>query len=134
MKNPTLVADHIRRSEARLAAIEVLYERKSWADVVRECQEVVELSLKALVRSAGIEVPRVHDVGDILLAHPERFPPGIRDKLKRLSGISRALRRDRELAFYGSEDLTPSEFYREADARKAKRDARWVFETVKSAV
>lgn len=134
MKNLALVADHLQRSEARLAAIDVLYARKSWADVVRECQEVVELSLKALVRSAGIEVPRIHDVGDLLLAHADRFPPRVREKLKRLSTISRSLRRDRELAFSGSEDLMPSAFYREADARKARRDARWVVETVKAAV
>lgn len=134
MKNPALVADYIQRSEARLAAIDVLYARKSWADVVRESQEVVELSLKALIRSAGIEVPRVHDVGDLLLTHADRFPSRVREKLARLSTISRALRRDRELAFYGSEDLTPSQFYRESDARKARRDARWVLETVKAAV
>jgi len=36
---------------------------------------------------------------------------------------SRRLRRDRELAFYGAEDLTPSGFYSEADARAARSDA-----------
>jgi len=48
----------------------------------------------------------------------------------RLGEISRRLRRDRDLAFSGSEDLTPSEFYREKDAREARDDARWVVETV----
>jgi hypothetical protein len=45
-------------------------------------------------------------------------------------GVSRILKRDRELAFYGTEDLTPSEFYREEDAREARASARWVIETL----
>ncbi|MGH9341962.1 MAG: hypothetical protein ACRD1R_20830 [Acidobacteriota bacterium] len=39
--------------------------------------------------------------------------------------------RDRELAFYGSEDLTPSEFYDQADAQKALEGAKWVVEAVR---
>ena len=40
------------------------------------------------------------------------------------------LRRDRELAFYGAEDLTPSEFYRKTDAVAARDAARLVVERV----
>ena len=43
---------------------------------------------------------------------------------------SRALRRDRELAFSGAEDLTPSEFYRREDADEARAAARFVVERV----
>ena len=39
MRNRTLAADHVRRAEARLKALDALYEAKSWADVVRESQE-----------------------------------------------------------------------------------------------
>ena len=38
--------------------------------------------------------------------------------------ISRELRRDRELAFYGAEDLTPSGFYSKDDATRARDGAR----------
>jgi hypothetical protein len=38
--------------------------------------------------------------------------------------VSRELRRDRELAFYGAEDLTPSGFYSKEDATKARDGAR----------
>ena len=48
-----------------------------------------------------------------------------------VSRISRALRRDRELAFYGSEDLTPSDFYQAEDAREAFASARWVVDIVR---
>ena len=44
------------------------------------------------------------------------------DNLRR----ARALRRDRELAFDGAEDLTPSEFYRREDADEARAAARFV--------
>ena len=44
------------------------------------------------------------------------------------------LRRDRELAFNGSEDLTPSEFYRREHAEAARADASWVVERVERVV
>lgn len=55
MKNTSLVTDYITRAEHRLAALQVLAERQSWADVVRESQEIVELCLEALLRSARSE-------------------------------------------------------------------------------
>jgi hypothetical protein len=48
-----------------------------------------------------------------------------------MAAISRDLRRDRELAFYGAEDLTPSDFYSQADADKAREGARAVVALVK---
>ncbi|MEZ5320382.1 MAG: HEPN domain-containing protein [Vicinamibacterales bacterium] len=124
MRNRDLAADHLRRAEARLRALDVLFDSRSWADVVRESQEVVELTLKGLLRASGIEPPRIHDVADVLLAERDRLPAGVGPHLDRLADISRALRRDRELAFYGAEDLTPSAFYREADATIARESAR----------
>ncbi len=49
MRNRTLAADYVRRATARLGAVDVLYEAGSWADVVRESQEIVELALKGLL-------------------------------------------------------------------------------------
>jgi len=46
MRSPDLAADYVRRAAARLAALDSLFEAESWADVVRESQEVVELALK----------------------------------------------------------------------------------------
>lgn len=126
MKNKSLAADYIERSGHRLAALAVLLQKQSYADVVREAQEIVELCLKGLLRTANVEVPRLHDVSDILLDSAERLPSSVRPHVDQLVKISRSLRRDRELAFYGSEDLTPSEFYKEADARAAFEDAKWV--------
>ena len=54
--------------------------------------------------------------------------------IEELVEISRSLRRDRELAFYGSEDLTPSDFYRKPDAEAARAGSRRVVEAVTAAV
>jgi HEPN domain-containing protein len=134
MRNRELAADHLLRASARLRALDVLFESGSWADVVRESQEVVELSLKGLLRACGVDPPRIHDVADILIAERERLPGEVRPHVDRLASISRQLRRDRELAFYGAEDLTPSTFYREADAVSAREGARDVVAVVQPVV
>lgn len=134
MKNKDLARDYIERAGNRLAAVEVLYERKAYADVVRESQELVELSLKGLLRLARIEVPRIHDVGPLLLDAKGRLPAGIGAHVEALAKISKHMRRDRELSFYGSEDLTPSDFYQLDDAKKAIEDARWVHSICKTAL
>ena len=131
MHNRTLAADHVRRAEVRLRALDVLYEAGSWADVVRESQEAVELALKGLLRAAGVDPPRVHDVGAVLEAERARLPAALAGDVERLAAASRDLRRDRELALYGAEDLTPSDFYRKPDAAEARAAARFVVERVR---
>jgi len=129
--NTELAGDYIQRASARLRALDVLFEAESWADVVRESQEIVELALKALLRSAGVDPPRIHDVSDVLEAEAHRLPEIIREELGTLTRISRNLRRDRELAFYGAEDLTPSGFYTQEDGEQARADARTTVEMVR---
>ena len=134
MRNQELSRDYVRRAAARLDALDVLFNAESWPDVVRESQEVVELALKGLLRASGVEPPRVHDVSAVLQAERGRLPPPVRDEVDRLCAISRTLRRDRELAFYGAEDLTPSGFYSRTDAEAAREGARLVVRVVKPAV
>ena len=134
MHNVDLATDYVRRAAVRLRAVDVLFEAASWADVVRESQEIVELALKGLLRSCGIDPPRVHDVSDVLRAETARLPAAVRDELEALTTISRTLRRDRELAFYGAEDLTPSGFYSRQDAEYARDGAARVVEIVKPEV
>jgi HEPN domain-containing protein len=126
MQNRDLAVDHVRRAAARLLAVDALFAARSWADVVRESQEVVELALKGLLRAYGVDPPRIHDVADVIMAEAARLPQALAGDLARLADVSRSLRRDRELAFYGAEDLTPSDFYKEADAVVARDSARLV--------
>ena len=131
MSNRTIAADYVRRAVARLRALDALHEAESWADVVRESQEVVELALKGLLHSVGVDPPRVHDVAEVLNAERRRLPASLADDVDRLAEASRTLRRDRELAFYGAKDITPSEFYKKRDADKARDAARLVVKRIR---
>jgi HEPN domain-containing protein len=62
MRNIDLARDYIDRAAVRLRALNVLFDGEWWADVAPEAQEVVQLSLKALLRACGIDPPRAHDV------------------------------------------------------------------------
>lgn len=126
MKRGGLAEDYLRRAGVRLAALDVLFDAESWADVVRESQEIVELTLKGLLRSCGIDPPRVHDVSTILLAERDRLPGSLHCEAEWLAHVSRQMRKDRELAFYGAEDLLPGDFYSYTDARTARDRAQRV--------
>ena len=131
MRNVDLATDYVNRAAIRLRALRVLFDPGSWADVVRESQETVELALKGLLRSCGIDPPRVHDVSDLLLAERQGLPAPLQAHADTLARISRTLRRDRDLAFDGAEDLTPSGFYTREDAERALRDATRTVELVR---
>ena len=130
MKNRSLAKDYIHRAGIRLEALKVLYDKGGYADVVREAQEIVELVSKALVRTVGAEPARVHDVSAQLAEIRSRIAEQHQKGLDELIAISRELRRDRELAFYGTEDLTPSEFYSVQDATRAQEQAKKAWEFV----
>ncbi|MFN4896823.1 MAG: HEPN domain-containing protein [Pseudomonadota bacterium] len=119
MKNRSLTKDYVTRAGIRFAALQVLLDKGGYADVVREAQEIVELLSKSLIRHLGAEPARVHDVSAQLRELRSRLQPELHSKLDALITHSRELRRDRELAFYGTEDLTPSEFYSKEDAERA---------------
>jgi HEPN domain-containing protein len=119
MKNRSLTKDYVSRAGIRFAALQVLLDKGGYADVVREAQEIVELLSKALIRHLGAEPARVHDVSAQLRELGSRLPSELQPNLEALIDNSRELRRDRELAFYGTEDLTPSEFYSKKDAERA---------------
>ncbi len=130
MRNMDLAADYVRRAGVRVRALDVFFDAESWADVVRESQEAVELALKGLLRACGVAPPRVHDVSEVLEAERARLPADLVPELPTLVRASRELRRDRELAFYGAEDLTPSGFYSRQDAERARSSARRTVELV----
>ena len=81
--------------------------------------------------SRGVEAPRIPDVSEILLAEKARLPEALRGEAEVLARISKTLRGDRALAFYGTEDLTPSSFYSREDAWEAREGARTTVRLVK---
>lgn len=128
MTNIELSKSYIIKASKRLAILNVLFESEDYSDVVREAQEIVELAQKAMLRQIGIDPPKWHDVGELLLKYKERFPSEIHDTLKELSEISRWLREERESAFYGDIDFIPTEEYTQEDALKAIEGAKKVVE------
>lgn len=107
------------------------YGRKgAWSLAVRRCQEAVELALKGSLWWAGLEIPRVHDVGVFLRQHNDRFPIEFAQKIPHLASISRALRAERERSFYGDEasGLPPEMLYGKENAAEAYEKAVFVLD------
>jgi HEPN domain-containing protein len=128
MTNLDLAASYLKKATVRLEVLDLLLDRGAYSDVVREAQEAVELATKAMLRRAGIDPPKWHDVSGIILENRERFPGIASEHFSRLADVSKALRRDRELSFYGDIDFIPSEEYSRADADSAIEAARFVVE------
>lgn len=116
---PALAADYLRRARLRVRAVDALIAAGDFADAVRESQETVELAVKALLKLKGLSYPRAHDVARLLRDPAIAGPLLVPDELARVEQVSKTLRRDRELAFYGDEDVVPLEYYERADADAA---------------
>jgi HEPN domain-containing protein len=124
--NTSLGRAYLEKAQKRLSILDVLEQEGAYSDVVREAQEIVELALKGALRLVGVEPPKLHDVGPILLEHRDRFPEDVRPHLEDLARISKWLRKEREFAFYGDVDFIPTLEYTQEDARRAREDARRV--------
>lgn len=134
MTSRSLAEAYLRKAEARVEVLDLLRRRGAFSDVVREAQELVELALKGMLRAVGVEPPRIHDVGSLLIEHREKFTAHIRQDLDRAAVISKRLRKERELAFYGDVDFIPTEEYTLDDATRAEADARWVVDLARPAI
>ena len=124
-----LARDYMRRARSRLVDAEAALRRGDYPEVVRYSQECVELSLKAALRFVGIEYPKVHDVGDVLIENAERFPKWFADIIQELARISSKLALARGPSMYGDEEqgIPPSELFSEEDAKEALQEARKVY-------
>lgn len=126
MTNITLAQSYLRKATDRLDILDLLFKKGAYSDVVREAQEIVELALKGMLRAVGIEPPKYHDVGPLILEHADRFSRVSEEDLQKIAKISKRLRKERELSFYGDIDFIPTEEYKEEDAKEATEGARFV--------
>jgi HEPN domain-containing protein len=128
MTSEEMARSFFRRAEVILREAGRHYADEVWNLVVRRCQEAVEMALKGALRSAGVEVPKVHDVSAALERNAARLPAEIASKVGMLSDFSRRLREDREIAFYGDEQTgtEAEELFVREDADEALRMAREV--------
>ena len=126
MTNMTLAQSLIMKATDRLDILGLLLKKGAYSDVVREAQEIVELALKGMLRAVGVEPPKFHDVGGLLIEHKGKYDEEISKNLERAATISKRLKKERELAFYGDIDFIPTEEYNIGDAREAMEGANFV--------
>ncbi len=134
MTNKTLAQSYLLKATKRLRVLSVLLEEDAYSDVVREAQELVELALKGVLRQIGIEPPKQHDVGKLIMDFRSRLPKEVAQEAKKLADISRWLRKEREFSFYGDIDFIPTEEYTREDAERAIRDAEFVLEMARKVI
>lgn len=130
MTNRSLASSYLLKARTRPVVLQVLQREEAYSDVVREAQELVELALKALLRHAGIEPPKWHDVGGIVREHYDRFPTLGPEELDRLAAVSSWLRKEREASLYGDIDFIPTEQYGPDAGSRALDDATFVLTVV----
>ncbi len=123
MTSLSLAQSYIKKAVARFEILALLYNKGAYSDVVREAQEIVELCLKGMLRYVGIEPPKVHDVGGLLIEHSDMLGMFSKEEIERLALISKRLRKERELSFYGDIDFIPTEEYSTDDAKEAMEGA-----------
>lgn len=130
MTNADMARSYLQQAEQILLEAKGLNRRGAWNLVVRRSQEVVELALKAALRDVGIEALKTHDVGQLLMGHQEKFPASFRRQIERLAAVSRRLRMERELSFYGDEETgaSPQELYNREDATGYLKEASYVLD------
>ena len=134
MTNTSLAESYLIKARVRLEVLEVYLDKEAYSDVVREAQEVVELALKGMLRQVGMEPPHWHDVGRFVREHRDRFL-GVTDAgIERLTKVSTALRKERELAFYGAIDFVPTDEYTREQAEQAIHDVTWVVSVARSVI
>ena len=124
MRSPELGVDYVRRAKARLAPsmrclrsgvgrMSCASRRRLWNSHSRVCCESLASSRRGSTTSRRS-----------WSRSKSRLPRAFQEHVDSLAAGSRMLRRDRELAFYGAEDLTPSGFYTREDAVAARDIAR----------
>lgn len=112
MTNPNLGFDLLKRGRKRLSTVEFqISVQHLYADAVRECQESLELGLKGFFRIIGQTPPHKHDLSLEIRGESIKFPEPFQTHRMVVAQLSWELKKDRELSFYGDEEVTPSEHY-----------------------
>lgn len=134
MTNRTLAQSYLLKARKRLKVLEVLLKEEAYSDVIREAQELVELALKGILRQVGVEPPKQHDVGYLVVEFKDRLPREVAEEAKKVAAISKWLRKEREFSFYGDVDFIPTEEYTLKDAQRAINDANFVFQMAEKVI
>jgi HEPN domain-containing protein len=119
-----LVQNYIDQAHTYLETAKQLRERYEFPEAVRAAQTCVELCLKAILKSKGIDPPHKHDVGRELLVIQEKLPTNFRQRVPKLNFISLSLALWRDPSMYGMEGQLPADkFFGKEEADLAVRYA-----------
>lgn len=129
-----LAKSYLEKCIIRLEMINFLFEKKAYSDVIREAQEIVELATKGILRKKGIEPPKYHDVSNLILEYKDKFPELTIQEIEEIIRISKKLRKEQELAFYGDIDFIPTLEYTYNDAKIAMEETKFIVEITKKII
>ncbi|MBC8458577.1 MAG: HEPN domain-containing protein, partial [Deltaproteobacteria bacterium] len=126
----------LRQAERRQKSAKAALEESDFAYVVRQCQEGIELALKAVLIYTGIDFPKWHDVGPILIREKELLKFWSEEILQKFASYSRQLTNDRARSMYGDEDLllAPENLFFRHDAGEALANLGEILEKVKEII
>lgn len=125
--NSAIARQVLGRAGRWLRGAERALEDKRWDDVVYSAQMAVELSVKAVLLSIGIDFPKEHDVSDVLLQLADRggVRAWFRREIPEISDVMAKLAEQRGLAGYGFEEGITADYFKDY-APEALRSARKV--------
>lgn len=107
------------------------FKKNHYHRVVRKCQESCELAIKGLFKEMGIDYPKSHRLGPVILKELKNKSGVTNEEVDRLHVYSDSLALEREVSFYGDEEGTPAdELFEKDDAQEALAKAKWVLEFV----
>lgn len=118
MSGDRLAQDYVARAAPFWRHARESLEAGELAVALRLAQESSELSMKGVLRWAGIDYPRDHDVGEVLGAERERLPPWFMEGFLPLVPATAELARLRGKATHGLEveGVPASQLFADPDA------------------
>lgn len=112
------IISYLNSSKRRIKYIEDSLNEGDYAYVVRVSQEVFELLTKSLLLKWNFVVPKSHNLSSDLKEIKELCSQKLQNDFDNIITLSKELRRNREIAFYGDEEegITPNEIYTKKQA------------------
>ena len=127
------VNSYISDAEHRYFLAKISFDKQNYHTVIRECQTLMELSVKALVFSLGRVIPNTHNLKDELNEIKDLLSESFQLNFDRIYKLAAKLRIERERAMYGDPDLNKlaSEIYDLDVAEKYLNETRFVLDLCK---
>jgi len=119
--NKRMAENYVSDAKSILVEAKAARRRKHHHRAIRLSQESFELSLKAILRSIGVEYPKEHEVSDAIEENVAKFPDWFQSKVTYLEDASVWLSERRGPSMYGDEiaGKPASKLFTSEDSRKA---------------